>query len=357
MKKKAIIPNVPSDSDGKWDINNLITYMNTAQTCTIIAGPCSIDEHNIKEVMALSQIEVTNMHGRNQQAIAGTRIVGLKSRTELMADPSNMGLDSLTLAANMEILAQGGSNRDFHIAPSVTIAEEVVKKTGMIIATEVMMPSLQLPSYEKRIPRGKLMPWNPAVNQLGWQIHEMAIFAKRNGWHVGIKNGKWVGDELSQADSHAYAGQTTMEKTWAGLKTYIGNTDGDIVLIHRGVDVHGKGSFRNYPVHTIALRTKLATGAKLYFDPSHIYGPKLRDEIVAATIAAMRMKAADGTFLYDGILIEVGTSKTDTQQHITLLELEHMAKQLATFRQLQAPDTNVQAEPVLRAQRYTNRTV
>lgn len=288
--------------------------------------------------MTLPQIEVINSDGQHCQAVAGTRIVGLKSRTEWVSEAASMGMDSPALARNIEILSQGGSTHDFEVAPSVIIAERVVKKTSMMVATEVMMPSLQLPGYEKRIPEGKLMPWNPSVNQLGWQIHEMAVFTRRNGWHIGIKNGKWIDDELTVADSDAYDGMTSMEKTWAGLQTYIGVSKGDAILIHRGVDVHGKGNFRNYPVHAIAKRTKRKTGAKLYFDPSHTYGPKLRHEIVDATIAAMKMKDIDGHYVYDGVLVEVGTSKTDTHQHITLKELEHMVQQIAVFRQLQAPD-------------------
>lgn len=312
------------------------------QPCTVIAGPCSIDESNIREVQALSQIEIKSHDGKPQRAIAGTRIVGLKSRTELTHDAASMGMDYDALIHNMNILANGGSTADFKVAPSVLLAEDVVRTTRMIVATEVMMPSLQLPLYEGRIPKGKLMPWNPAVNQLGWQMHEMAGFARRNGWHIGIKNGKWIGDELGLADSETYGKQTSMEKTWSGLSSYIGETGGDIILIHRGVDIHGKGEFRNYPVHTISQRTKTKTKIKLYFDPSHIYGPKLRHQIVDATVAAMRMKMPDGTYLYDGILIEVGTSKTDTQQHISLKELEDLVRYISVFRQLHNPIVDMQ---------------
>ena len=75
----------------------------------------------------------------------------------------------------------------------------------------------------------------------------------------------------------------------------------------------------------------------MYFDPSHSYGPKLRDQIVEGTIEAMAMR--DGQdFLYNGILIETGTSKTDTNQHISLEELEAMTKELGTFRNLRTPE-------------------
>ena len=71
-----------------------------------------------------------------------------------------------------------------------------------------------------------------------------------------------------------------MEKTWIGLSHYTGmNEPGleeKLILIHRGVDIYNKGDYRNLPVHQAAKRTKIATKAKLFFDPSHIHGPKLR---------------------------------------------------------------------------------
>ncbi|MBP9691472.1 hypothetical protein KBD81_05340, partial [Candidatus Woesebacteria bacterium] len=143
------------------------------------------------------------------------------------------------------------------------------------------------------------------------------------------------------ADHEEYMGKTTMEKTWSGLVKYIGEHEGDIVLIHRGVDVPGKGDFRSAVVHTIARRVKEATGAKLFFDPSHSYGPKLRSHIVGAVVEAMRMKTPSGAYLYEGALIETGTSSTDTEQHITVQELRELVSVLATFRELVAPMIDV----------------
>ena len=51
----------------------------------------------------------------------------------------------------------------------------------------------------------------------------------------------------------------------------------------------------------------------------------------------MKMKISDKEYLYDGILVEAGTSVTDTLQHITLKELEYMLDELARFRDLVAP--------------------
>jgi hypothetical protein len=244
-----------------------------------------------------------------------------------------MGMDYESLVKNLEVLRQGGSIKDFITPPSVEIAEKLHKDTNMSIATEIMVPSVQMPFYEGRIGQGKLLPWNPAVNQLGWQLMEMAKYGEINGWNVGIKNGKWLGDNLQNSDSETYNGETSVEKTWVGLAKYAEGAK-EIVLIHRGVDVEEKGDHRSLPVHNIAKRAKLKTGAKLYFDPSHSYGPKMRDSIVAETVKSMQIKIDEENFLYDGILIEVGTSVTDTEQHITIEELKQMVNSLSEFREI-----------------------
>lgn len=308
---------------------------------TVIAGPCSIDENNIKEVYEISKIEVKNKKGETQRAIAGTRIVGIKSRTELSPTGEGMGIDYPIFKANTDLLINGGCIRELKVPPSVEIAEQVYKDTNMLIATEIMSPLVQLPQYAKRIPKRKLMPWNPAVEQLGWPIAQTADFCKTNGWHIGIKNGKWVGDHIQNANTQDYDGQTTMEKTWSGLTKYVGDIDGDIVLIHRGVDVPDKGQYRNTPVHNLAQRVKKATGAKLYFDPSHAFGPKMRQHITYAVIDAMKIMASKNEYLYDGILIETGTSQTDTEQHITVNELKILVEDIATFRDLTNPEGHI----------------
>ncbi|MBP7967042.1 hypothetical protein KAZ66_02100 [Candidatus Woesebacteria bacterium] len=299
----------------------------------IIAGPCSVDDKNISEIREIASITI-DLNGKKHRAVAGTRIVGLKSRTELSTDGKGMGMDFPAYNYNMDVLLNGGSIDEFKILPSALIAEEIYKETNMIIATEIMNPIIQLPSYIGRIGKGKLLPWNPAVAQLGWHVEQMAAFARKYGWHIGLKNGKWIGDHLHTSDREDYAGQTTMEKAWIGLVRYAGELEHDIVLIHRGVDVPGKGDYRNAPVHTIAKRVKKDTRAKLYFDPSHSYGPKMRDSIPQAIIDAMKMKLGEDEFVYDGVLVETGTSSTDTEQHITVAELRDIIKEIATFRTL-----------------------
>lgn len=307
------------------------------ESVTIIAGPCSVDENNIKEIREISEIETKGRSGKRTRAIAGTRIVGLKSRTELDVSGKGMGMDYPAYRRNVEILMSGGSMKDFEVLPSAYIAEELSNSTGMIIATEVMNPIIQMPSYVGRIGPGRLMPWNPSVNQLGWHVESMAEFARANGWHIGLKNGKWVGEHMDIANRDDYPGMTTMEKAWIGLAKYAGEIDHDIVLIHRGVDVPAKGNFRNVPVHSLAKRVKKNTGVKLYFDPSHSYGPKMRDAIPQAVVDAMKMTLTDREYVYDGVLIETGTSSTDTDQHISIDELRWIVKEIAGFRTLIPP--------------------
>ena len=105
-------------------------------------------------------------------------------------------------------------------------------------------------------------------------------------------------------------------------------------MIQRGVDDAEKGEFRSFPIHNCAKRVKIATGYNMMFDPSHSFGPKMRDKIVDGTIEAMKMKLGNGELLYDGALIEVGTSTTDTEQHITINELSNIIDEVSKFREI-----------------------
>jgi 3-deoxy-D-arabino-heptulosonate 7-phosphate (DAHP) synthase len=290
----------------------------TNNSLTIIAGPCSVDANNLKEVFAIAEMKV---NGR--KSIAGTRVVGLKSRTSLSMDGKNMGIDFDVFMRNTEKLMDGKHPATFEEPPSVTLAKKICKETGMLIATEIMSPLVQLPSLEDGILKNKVLAWSPAVSQLGWPLMKMALFAKRNGWSVGIKNGKWKG----------------MEKTWEGLASFArAHIESEkTIMIQRGIETPEKGKFRSLPVHESARQMK-EKGFTVFFDPSHSFGPALRDEIVQGTIDAMKLKTNDGVNVYDGVLIEVGTSVTDTEQHITLPELQDLCVRLSEFRDLISPN-------------------
>ena len=276
----------------------------------IYAGHCSANPEYEDELY-----EIAHMAG-----IWGIRIVGLKSRTKLDANGQGMGIDYEVYQTNERVLLHGGSTANLQVPPSVILAERIHKETSCAIATEIMNPLVQLPLYAGKIAEGKLLIWNPSVNQLGWPLHTMGKYGEEHEWTVGIKNGKWT---------------DSIEKTWTGLTTYTNNAK--TILIHRGFESANKGEYRNFPRHDIATDVKSRTGCQMYLDPSHMYGSKMRDRVVSETITAMRMTMGNGSYLYDGILIEVGTSETDSDQHISIHELQTLVLELSASRDLVEP--------------------
>jgi hypothetical protein len=61
----------------------------------------------------------------------------------------------------------------------------------------------------------------------------------------------------------------------------------------------------------------------------------MRGDIVKETIKAMKIKINENEYLYDGILIEAGRSKTDTEQHISIEELKILCEEISKFRLLE----------------------
>lgn len=296
----------------------------------IIAGPCSVDKSNEHQLLEIADISIMNSQQKAQKAIWGLRVVGLKSRTSMDITGNGMGIDFKAYLQNTKIITSGKTTDDLSILPSINIACNIIKKTGLVVATEIMDPLVQLPVYEKVVPKGKLFIWNPAVNQLGYQMHLMGIYAERNGWFIGIKNGKWFGESVD-------SGVNIMEKNWIGQISFATQNNifpihNKVAMIQRGVDVKDKGMFRYLPIHESAKKIKNMNKVKIFFDPSHSLGPQLRDRIVEETIAAMKLKSDDEHYLYDGILIEVGNSTTDTDQHITVEELKILCSELSKFR-------------------------
>jgi hypothetical protein len=295
----------------------------------IIAGHCSFNPEKIDEIYELAKIRVKNKLGKSQRAVWGTRVVGLKSRTNLDIKGDGMGIDFSHYMKSP--LSQNPP-------PSIEFAKKIINETGLIVATEIMLPHIQLPYYESHLPKGKLLIWNPSVMQLGWPIIQMARYASKHGWYLGIKNGKAIDQNLKTANNPKTNFVSSMQKSWMGLTTYAQGVGDKLVLIHRGVETPDKGLYRNGIVHEVARKTKRnIPEAKLYFDPSHTRGPKMRHKIIETTIHAMYLRDRNH-WLYDGILIEAGTSPTDTEQHLTINEMEILVKELAKFRNLREPD-------------------
>lgn len=295
------------------------------------AGGCSVSYEHLAESYEMAEIQVSDGRGGMQQALTYVRFVGLKSRTEHEPSGKGMGMDFDVY----DKLIKGETVEEK--PPSILLARQFVRETGVGVATEIMIPSLQMPFYEGRILDGKFLPWNPSNEQLGWPIRQIAEAAARHNWTVGLKNGKWLGESLEAVTRPDSEIVTSMEKTWLGLASYAAAAKGNIAFIHRGVDVAGKGEYRNALVHEVVKRlAKKMPDAKRYFDPSHSLGDKLRDSIVAETIAAMKMTVGN-EYLYNGILIETGTSETDGSQHISIDELKILICELAKFRRLRGP--------------------
>jgi hypothetical protein len=308
----------------------------------IIAGPDSLDDYNIDEVYQIAEIKAAG-----KQAIHGARTVGLKSRTgfdRLNSEKGFMGFDFEVIMKNFDIFGRGGTADDLQPLPTVQMAEKLYKETGLLCATEIMLSGIQLACIKKSFAKDPFLVWNPAVDQLGWHVRQMAGFAYEHGWIVGLKNGKWLGETFEISENPEFKGKTSIETTWDGLIEYAYAVDmkegvhpPEVVLIQRGCDLPFKGEYRNLPIHFAAQRTKLRNAdknVKLFFDPSHSLGPKMRDKIVEMSVEAMKMKIDENHYLYDGILLEVGTAKCDTHQHITVAELQHLVDQLAEFRDL-----------------------
>ena len=296
----------------------------------IIAGPCSLNDKNINELKSIVAI-----NSKNFRPIYGVRVVGLKSRTELKRDASYMGMD---FDAHMDVYNEI-MNGNFNVInsasyPSVEVAKEILSiDDNMVVATEVVDPVLQMPIFANNI-KQNLFLWNPAVNQLGWQMKIIGEYAKKYGFSIGIKNAKNLG--VSAKDSEEKNIIAPMEKVWKGLATYTGIQEdkSKIFMIQRGVDEPEKGDFRSLPIHNCAKRVKTDVGYNMLFDPSHSFGPKMRDKIIEGSVEAMCMKLDNGSWLYDGLLIEVGTSTTDTGQHISLNGLSNLIDEISKFREM-----------------------
>lgn len=305
----------------------------------VIAGPCSIDlelEDNLKGIYALSEITVRNMRGETQRGLGGTRVVELKSKTILQPDGKTMGVGFNHYFRVEEGVIVLKNPQPEEPSPGAKASEQIVKDTGLLVATELMLPHIQLPQYEGLIPEEKFLGWQPSVEGLGYPHITIGEFVRRYNWFHGIKNSKHLDIPLDVANDPTRYNGSSLQRHWSSLASYAQNNR--IIFIHRGVETPEKGEWRSALVHEIARATKHSVpGSKLYLDPSHSCGPNLRDKIVEESIKAMKME--DGNqWLYDGLLIESGNSITDTGQHITHDELRCLLQDLAKFRNLRAPE-------------------
>ncbi len=302
---------------------------------TVIAGPCSISEDNFYELYQLASMEVRNSLGSVQRAISGVRVVGLKSRTNYNPQGNDLGIDYPHFLHNLSVYKEGGSIKDFIMMPGIEMAARFANETGLTVASEIVSPLIQVPLFERLMKDNDVLLWNPAVSQIGWNFLEMTQFIGNTNWKLGLKNPKWQGKK--KYDAATLTELSSMEKAWLGLSTYAAGFKERIIFIHRGVNIAESGMYRNMPLHDSAKKIKNITGAKMYFDPSHSFGPKLRDKIVDGTLDALKIMISEDEYLYDGILIEAGSSRTDSGQHITHQELQGLVNSISKFRDIAVP--------------------
>lgn len=309
-----------------------------ADSLEIWAGPCSINRQNVSELYAIAELTTKNIKGETIRAIRGTRIVGEKSRTNDSRETNSIGLDIAANQRNADILQSGGTINDFEIPPSVAIATEFIGLTGLMMVTEITDPWIQMPTYQlAKIPSGQALFWNPAVQQLGRPVEIMSRFASANGWDIGLKNGKWLGAELNEVENPERGTFSPMENVWAGLFSYVSKNTGRVFIIERGVDVPGKGKKRNAETPEATRRVKAKLNCHVAIDTSHLLGGNFtEEEIIEWTIDRLHLRDNSG-FLYDALLIEAGTSTTDTNQHISVDGLGYLANEVAKFRPLASP--------------------
>src|SRR5258708_38719288 len=114
--------------------------LRTQDTATIIAGPCSIDENNLDEIIH-GIAEITVYDGA-YRGIKGTRTVGLKSRTALDVSGKGMGIDWDAIQQMRKLPER---DRLDIIPPSVQMAEIIRKETGL--RSEEHTSELQSPDH------------------------------------------------------------------------------------------------------------------------------------------------------------------------------------------------------------------
>lgn len=194
-----------------------------------------------------------------------------------------------------------------------------VSKLGMTVGTEVLLPEhvTALTNYIHRSNAdAQVLVWLGARNQNHLIQREIAARMKDTAptTKLMIKNQPW------KDESH-----------WLGIVEHvrsIGVPDHQIVLCHRGFNPNGHPNprgLRNLPDIELMKRVKQNTGLPMIYDLSHIAGSRRNVPLVLAELIHQGEPC-------DGIMVEVHptpeTALTDSQQQITVQELEQLLNML-----------------------------
>lgn len=306
----------------------------------VVAGQCSFSNEpgQLDELHTLANMQVSNPNGSMTRAISHLRFVTLKSCTD--ANNPGIGMDA---PAIKQIIANPGKKDKIDL-PGIVLATKFAKEERIGIGAEIMIPHIQMPQYEKHLDKKEsLFPWIPSNVILGWVALEMDSWCQKNGWSLGIKNPKWLGTTLEKAEDPSSEIVSSMQRSWDGMETFT-NIGTDTVLINRGVDIPEKETHRNAITHEIARKIKRnKPHRRIGIDLNHACGPNHRDDIAPSLIHALLMTVdglpirQGGTPLYDVLLAEVGTSITDTKQHMTIPELQDVLSEVSKHRPLLKP--------------------
>lgn len=240
----------------------------------IIAGPCAAEDH--------TQVTSTADALKNL-GITAFRACLWKPRTQ----PGFDGIGSVMGAP---------------------ILENVSRTTGMIVATEVL-----LPEHAREL----------LINLVWKNPHQQYVFwiGARNQNHL-IQQG--IADVLKNEPNVYLMFKNQVwrdERHWVGIYEHIvktGYPQERIMICHRGFMPTGDNprGYRNIPDYAMAMRVKQATGAPMILDPSHIGGDS---EKVLEVIAEAH------EYDWDGYMIEVHPNPkaalTDASQQLTIAQL------------------------------------
>lgn len=307
----------------------------------VIAGHCSFSNEpgQLGELHTIANIHVPTISGSHQRGVHSVRFVTLKSCTN--ANNPGIGIDAPAVSY---IIAHPDQKETIDL-PGIKMAAQFAKEEGVGIGAEIMIPHIQMPQYEGRLAGiASLFPWIPSSVILGWVAQEMDFWCQRTGWTLGIKNPKWLGSTLAEAEDPSSDIMTSMQRSWEGMETFT-SAETDTVFINRGVDVPEKGTHRNAVTHDIARRIKRnKPHRRMGIDLNHACGLNHRDEIAPLLVQALLM-TVDGTPLrrggiplYDVLLAEVGTTSiTDSGQHMTIPEFSDVLTEVAKHRPLLEP--------------------